>query len=163
MTACEALALEVLVLAEDANLSADGLGGVLIVSGDDHDADTCLSALLDALGHLWTRWIKHTNQTKKRHALFKLLVLLSGLGFAREVGVDVVDARERHDTQSPVAVLGHFILEERSKFTGKLLALAVAADETVSAARENGFGSTFDEKSLGIAIANQNRHALSIT
>lgn len=98
LTAGKALPLEILVLAEDADLSADGLCGVLVVSGNDHNADTCLPALLDALGHLWARGVEHTDQTKKRHALFKLLVLLSGFGFAREVGINIVDARKRHDT-----------------------------------------------------------------
>ena len=41
--------------------AADSLSGGLVVSGDDDDADSGVTALLDGLQHLYTGRVQHAN------------------------------------------------------------------------------------------------------
>merc|ERR1711971_862682 len=63
LTARVGLTVSALVLLEDSNPLADGLGGVLVVSGDHDDADTGLLAENNGGGDLHPGGVKHTNNT----------------------------------------------------------------------------------------------------
>ena len=163
LTASEALTSEIFVGTKDTNLPADGLGSVLVVTGNDDDADTSIATLDDAVCDFGAGRIEHTNEAKKSHALLKLLVFLSSLCALGQIRGDIVNACKGHDTETLLAVLDDFSVQEGCQFIIERNTLAVAANETVCTAIENGFGGTLDEKTLAIATVDKYRHALTVS
>ena len=163
LTTSVALAGEIFIGTKDTNLSADSLGSVLVVTGDDDDTNTSVAALDDAVCDLRTGRVEHTNKTEKSHALFKLRVLLGSLCALGQIGRNIVDACECHDTKTLLAVLDNFSVQERSQLFGERDTLAVAANKAVRAAIEDRFGCTLDKQTLALATVDEYGHALAVS
>ncbi|RUS82907.1 hypothetical protein EGW08_009330, partial [Elysia chlorotica] len=68
LTASVGQAFGGLILSENANSAADSLGKPhLIITSDDNDTDTSITASLDRVFHFLTRGIQHANHTDKSH------------------------------------------------------------------------------------------------
>src|ERR1700710_855328 len=83
-SSCKTLALQLLVLAKDTDLTANCLCGVAIIPSNDDDPNACLLALSDGSGNLGARWVKHANKTKESEVLFQLGVLRGSFGVLQE-------------------------------------------------------------------------------
>ncbi|CAI6098173.1 unnamed protein product [Clonostachys chloroleuca] len=83
-TSSIALALEVFMLRENTNLSADALCSVSVVSSDNNDPDTGFLALADRARNFLSGGVKHPDQPNKSHVLLELKILLGCLGCLRK-------------------------------------------------------------------------------
>ena len=111
LAAAEGASLGVLVLGEDADAAADGLGRVLVVAGDHDDADARLAAALDGVAHLCARRVEHADDA---HECDVLLVVDELVGVLEVEGALLgrrVDAAERQTAQSVAA--GAVLVDER--------------------------------------------------
>eukprot|EP00053_Salpingoeca_punica_P015069 m.137833 g.137833 ORF g.137833 m.137833 type:complete len:1067 (-) comp16613_c0_seq1:133-3333(-) len=84
------LVADILRLGEDANAAADGNGGVLVVAGDDNDADAGRSTSLDRGLDLLARRVQHADHADKGHVALKLDQLL-GVGGGLHLGQNLLE------------------------------------------------------------------------
>ncbi|KAI6754271.1 hypothetical protein HG530_012785 [Fusarium avenaceum] len=159
-----ALSGKIFMLTKDANLSADTLSSVAVVSGDNDNTNTSILTLLNSAGHLLAGRVKHANQTKEGHVLFKLGILFGrSSGVKKRVLGHVVNACEGNNSKTVVAISYNLAQETVCNVLSKRNLLAVGAEEGLCAAINNGLGGTLDQELLIIGVSNQDRHALTIT
>ena len=159
-----ALASQVLVRTKDTDLTADALSGVAVVTGDNDDTDTGILALPDRSSNFRARRIKHTDKTDESKVLLERGVFGGRLGGVKKrVSSNVVQASQSDDTQTTVAVFNNLLHEQFGHVTIEVNLPAIGAEESVSAAFDEGFRSTLNEKLLLTITLNQNGHALAVT
>ncbi|KAI3481410.1 hypothetical protein L1887_56237 [Cichorium endivia] len=158
----ERLAVERLGGVKDADLAADGLGGVLVVSGDDDDADARLAAALDGGAHLGTRRVEHADEADERHLLLKLHVLGGAAAAVRlDVQRHVLLDGEGERAQAEAAVLEHLVADLGAEAGVERLRLF--ADQHRVAALDDALGRALDEQAAGGGGAlDERRHALAV-
>lgn len=108
-----ALALEVLILAKDANMPANRLCSALVVARDADDADARGPAVRDRLAHFRARRVEHADERDEREVVLEARVVRSAVCLVvrwLEVGLLGVGERERAETLRAVR---ESLLEQR--------------------------------------------------
>lgn len=159
-----ALPLEDLRLAKDTNLATDRLSGVLVVAGNDDNADPSRAALDDGAPDLGPRRIQHADEADKGHVLLERDVLLGALRLVvLGVTVDVIDDGEREGPEALPTVREDLVVElvPQPSVEGDFSSQRALNERT---AVEDRLGSTLDEERRRVrgVVPDQDRHALAV-
>lgn len=159
-----ALASQILVRIEDTDLPANALSSVAVITGDHDDTNASILALPDRSSNFGARRVKHADETDESKVLFERGVFGGRLGGVKKrVTGDVVQASQSDDAQTAVAILNNLLHEDFGHVAIKVYLLATGAEKSVSAAFDERFRGSLDEKLLLTITLNQDRHALAVT